>query len=44
MKEVATRSIFIISQDGRIQYVWVSESPGNLPPFDEVKKAVEKLG
>ncbi|MFX0114051.1 MAG: redoxin domain-containing protein [Candidatus Hodarchaeota archaeon] len=43
MKEVAKRSVFVIDQEGKIQYKWVSENPGKLPPFDEVKKAVQKL-
>jgi peroxiredoxin len=44
MKDVATRSVFVIDQEGKIQYKWVSEHPGQLPPFDEVRQAVEKLG
>jgi peroxiredoxin len=43
MKEVAKRSVFVIDQDGKIVYAWISENPGKLPPFDEVKAAVEKL-
>jgi peroxiredoxin len=43
MREVAKRAVFVIDQDGEIVYAWVSEDPGKLPPFDEVKRAVEKL-
>ena len=43
MKNVAKRSVFVIDVDQTIVYVWVSEDPGRLPPFDEVKLAVEKL-
>ena len=43
MKDVAKRSVFVIDQDGKIVYAWISENPGKLPPFDEVKAAVEKL-
>ncbi|MFW9917727.1 MAG: redoxin domain-containing protein [Candidatus Thorarchaeota archaeon] len=43
MKDVAKRSVFIIDQEGKIQYTWVSEHPGKLPPFDEIRKAVERL-
>ena len=43
MKDVAKRSVFVIDQDGKIVYAWISENPGKLPPFDEVKAIVEKL-
>jgi peroxiredoxin len=43
MKEVAKRSVFVVDIDRTIVYVWVSEDPGKLPPFDEVKMAVTKL-
>lgn len=43
MKEVAKRSVFVVDTDRTIVYVWVSEDPGKLPPFDEVKMAVTKL-
>jgi peroxiredoxin len=43
MKEVAKRSVFVIDTDRTIVYTWVSEDPGKLPPFDEVKMAVTKL-
>ncbi len=43
MKEVAKRSVFVIDTDRSIVYAWVSEDPGKLPPFDEVKMAVTKL-
>ena len=43
MTEVAKRSVFVIDTDRTVVYVWVSEDPGKLPPFDEVKMAVTKL-
>ena len=43
MKDVAKRSVFVIDTDRTVVYVWVSEDPGKLPPFDEVKMAVTKL-
>jgi glutaredoxin-dependent peroxiredoxin len=43
MKEVAKRSVFVIDTDGIVVYAWVSEDPGKLPPFEEVKMAVSKL-
>jgi peroxiredoxin len=43
MTEVAKRSVFVIDTDRTVVYVWVSEDPGKLPPFDEIKMAVTKL-
>jgi peroxiredoxin len=43
MAEVAKRSVFVIDTDRTVVYVWVSEDPGKLPPFDEIKMAVTKL-
>jgi peroxiredoxin len=43
MKEVAKRSVFVVDTDGTIVYAWVSEDPGKLPPFEEVRQAVTKL-
>lgn len=43
MKEVAKRSVFVVDTDGTIAYIWISENPGILPAFDEVKQAVSKL-
>ena len=43
MKEVAKRSVFVIDTDRTVVYAWVSEDPGKLPPYDEVKMAVTKL-
>ena len=43
MKEVAKRSVFVIDTDRTVVYAWVSEDPGKLPPFEEVKMAVTKL-
>lgn len=38
---VSERAVFVIDGDGRIAYTWVGENPGKLPPYEEVKKAVE---
>jgi len=39
-KGVAKRSAFVIDQDGKIIYSWVTEDPHNLPSFDEIKAAL----
>ena len=41
---VAKRSVFVIDQKGALKYRWVTDNPGNEPPYDEVMKAVAKLG
>ncbi|TFG27664.1 redoxin domain-containing protein [Candidatus Thorarchaeota archaeon] len=43
MTNVAKRAVFVIDTDRTIVYVWVSDNPGKLPPFDEVEMAVKKL-
>lgn len=40
-KGVAKRSAFVIGQDGTILYSWSSDDPHNLPPFEEIKKALQ---
>jgi peroxiredoxin len=37
---VSERAAFVIGQDGRIRYSWSSVTPGLLPPFDEIKQAL----
>lgn len=39
---VAKRSLFAI-KDGKIIFKWVAESPGNYPPFDELKEKIKTL-
>ncbi len=43
MKDVAKRSVFVIDTGGIIRYIWIAESPRNLPPIDNVRSAVENL-
>ena len=33
---VAKRSVFILDQDGRVRYRWVSEDPGKEPDYSEI--------
>lgn len=37
----AKRSVFVINRDGTVTYSWISENPGNEPPYEEVTKAIE---
>jgi peroxiredoxin len=40
-KGVSKRSAFVIGKDGTINYSWSSDDPHNLPPFDEIKAALQ---
>ncbi len=39
---VAKRSVFVLDENGEVTYRWVSDDPGVLPEFDEVRAAVEE--
>jgi peroxiredoxin len=41
LQNVANRAAFVIDEDGIIQFSWESDDPGQLPPFDEIREAVE---
>ncbi|MDA0987206.1 MAG: redoxin domain-containing protein [Bacteroidetes bacterium] len=34
------RSVYVIDENGKVIYVWISENPGNEPPYAEVEKAL----
>ena len=38
---VPNRSVFVVDSKGTVSYVWISDSPGQEPNYDEVVKAVE---
>lgn len=40
MKGTAQRAVFVIDKDGVIRYVEVTKSPGDLPDFEALKKAL----
>jgi glutaredoxin-dependent peroxiredoxin len=42
LKQVANRAAYVIGRDGRIVYVWLSENPGVLPPFREIREAARR--
>ena len=37
----AQRSVLVVGTDGNIAWKWLSDVPSDLPPFDQVKAAVE---
>ncbi|MFP4368519.1 MAG: redoxin domain-containing protein [Candidatus Kapaibacterium sp.] len=40
---VPKRAIFIIDEQGMVEYKWVAENPGLEPPYDEIKKALSEM-
>ncbi|HYC26958.1 MAG TPA: redoxin domain-containing protein, partial [Nitrososphaerales archaeon] len=38
--ECANRAIFVVDSSGKVLYKWVAPSPGTLPDFEAVKKAL----
>lgn len=36
----AKRSVFVLDASGTVKYVWITDNPGNEPPYDEIKKAL----
>lgn len=38
--DTANRAIFVVDDAGRVLYKWVAESPGKLPDFEAIKKAL----
>jgi peroxiredoxin len=43
MKGVSERAVYVIDKDGVIKYAEVTPTPGDMPVFDNIKKAVEGL-
>jgi len=37
---VATRSVFIINEDKKIEWLWISKSPLEMPDFEEISKVL----
>lgn len=44
LRDVAERTVFVVSGGGRIEWNWQGEHPGIVPPLDQVKAAVRSLG
>jgi peroxiredoxin len=40
---VAKRSVFIINKVGVVRYKWITENPGVMPDYDEIKQVLSKL-
>jgi glutaredoxin-dependent peroxiredoxin len=42
-KGVAKRSVFVIDRKGVLRYRWVTDDPGEEPPYDQIVGVVGKL-
>ena len=40
---VAKRSAFVIDNEGKIRYQWISDDPGVLPNIDEIRQVLDGL-
>ncbi len=40
---VAKRSVFIVGSEGVVRYKWVTENPGVMPPYEEIKQQLASL-
>jgi len=43
LKGVSKRSVFVLDKDGVVRYRWVSEDPGKMPDFDEIRATLDGL-
>jgi peroxiredoxin len=41
---VANRSVFVLDKAGTVRWRWHTENPKDLPPFEDLKAALAKLG
>ncbi len=43
LRGVSKRSVFVLDRDGVVRYRWVSDDPGKMPDFDEIREALRGL-
>ena len=41
--DVARRSVYVLDANGKVAWCWLSDSPGDEPPYEEVMTATESL-
>lgn len=39
---VSKRAVYILNEDGTVIYSWVTDNPGELPNFEEIKNALKQ--
>ncbi len=40
---VAKRAVYVIDKGGKVQYAWVSEDPGQEPPYAEIQAVLSRI-
>jgi len=43
LKGVSKRSVFVLDKEGIVRYRWVSDDPGKMPNFDEIRSTLDGL-
>ena len=43
LRGVSKRSVFVLDKDGVVRYRWVSDDPGKMPDFEEIRSALDGL-
>lgn len=43
LKGVSNRAAFVVDKGGEVTYSWVTENPHDMPPFEEIKSALQAL-
>lgn len=43
LKGVSKRSVFVLDKEGIVCYRWVSDDPGKMPNFDEIRSTLDGL-
>lgn len=43
LREIAKRSVFVLDAKGVVRYRWVSDDPGQMPDFEEIRSALGEL-
>jgi peroxiredoxin len=41
---IARRSVFVLDKNGTVVYTWLSDRPGQEPPYEDVAAAVRRAG
>jgi peroxiredoxin len=41
--DVPKRSIFVLDQQGVVRYAWITENPGELPPFETINETLKNI-
>jgi peroxiredoxin len=42
-KGVSKRAVFVVDKKGILRYRWITDNPGEEPPYDEIQSALNKI-